>query len=57
MKAGYHYSASPRQKRDYPSCWDKVVNESNTLQDQKFYTPSLAPTPLPEAVPTIPAGR
>jgi hypothetical protein len=47
MKAGYHYSASPRQKRDFPECWRKVVNESTILQEQKIYTPTLAPTPAP----------
>lgn len=46
MKAGYHYSSSPRLKRDYPSCWERVVNESNILQAQNKFSPSLEPTSL-----------
>ena len=44
IKAGYHYSASPRQKREFPPCWERVVNQSLTLQDLKLFTPTLEPT-------------
>ena len=49
IKAGYHYSASPRQKREFPSCWEHVVNQSLVQQELKLYTPSLEPTQPPDA--------